>query len=183
MITGVFRVTAGSGADDYTMFMSMRGLACVVLLMAQVAVFGQDAIRVRVTSVLSGDTIRVRDPRGRMATVWIDGIAAPERRQAYGARSKYSLRGLVNMRTILVIPRTVDGRGQIVGKVLLGDLDVGLEQIRRGMAWYDDAVDFDDPHERAAYAEAQEVARFERTGLWQSERAPVPPWEYRWGRR
>jgi endonuclease YncB( thermonuclease family) len=162
--------------------MNHRTLALALLLVAQVAVFGEDAIRVRVTSVIDGDTINVRDPRGRTATVWIDGIAAPERRQAYAGRSKYSLRGLVNMRTILIVPRTIDERGRIVGKVLLGDLDIGLEQVRRGMAWYDDAADFEDELERDAYAEAQERAREERLGLWQAER-PVAPWDYRQGRR
>lgn len=156
-------------------------LALALLLMTQVAVFGEDAIRVRVTSVIDGDTINVRDPRGRTATVWIDGIAAPERRQAYSARSKYSLRGLVNMRTILIVPRTIDEHGRIAGKVLLGDLDIGLEQVRRGMAWYDDAAGFDD-FDRDAYADAQERARDERLGLWQAER-PVAPWDYRQGRR
>jgi endonuclease YncB( thermonuclease family) len=162
--------------------MNLRTLVLALLLMAQVAAFGEDAIRVRVTGVIDGDTINVRDPRGRTATVWIDGIAAPERRQAYAARSKYSLRGLVNMRTILIVPRTIDERGRIVGKVLLGDLDIGLEQVRRGMAWYDDAADFDDSREREAYEDAQERAREERLGLWQAER-PVAPWDYRQGHR
>ena len=162
--------------------MSKRTLVLALLLVAQVSVFGEDAIRVRVTSVVDGDTITVRDPRGRTATVWIDGIAAPERRQAYAARSKYSLRGLVNMRTIMVVPREIDDNGRIVGKVLLGDLDIGLEQVRRGLAWYDDTVGFEDALDDEAYADAQERAREERLGLWQADR-PVAPWDYRRGRR
>lgn len=164
------------------MVMSKRVLALALVLLAQVALGEEDAIRVRVTGIVDGDTIYVRDPRGRTATVWIDGIAAPERRQAWAARSRYALRGLVSMRTVLVIPHSIDGRGRIVGKVLLGDLDVGLEQVRTGMAWYDDAADFDDAAERAAYEQAQETARAQRLGLWQSDH-PVAPWDYRRGRR
>ena len=163
------------------MSMTKRTFALAFLLLAQVAVLGQDAIRVRVTSIVDGDTINVRDPRGRTATVWIDGIAAPEHRQAYAARSRYSLRGLVSMRTIYVYPRTMEG-GRIVGRVMLGDLDIGLEQLRRGMAWYDDAAGFDDARDRAAYADAEASARKEGLGLWQAEH-PVPPWDYRRGRR
>ena len=176
------RITVPAARDRYTETMSKRVLAMAVLLMMQLAVFGEDAIRVRVTGILDGDTITVRDPAGRTATVWIDGIAAPEYRQAWAARSKYALRGLVSMRTVFVIPRFIDGGGRIVGKVMLGDLDIGLEQVRTGMAWYDDSVDFEDARERDTYADAQESARNEGLGLWRSPH-PVPPWEYRRGRR
>ena len=79
------------------MAMSKRIFALAFLLAAHVALLGEDAIRVRVTSIVNGNTINVRDPRGWNATVWIDGIAAPEGRQAYAARSRYSLRGLVSL--------------------------------------------------------------------------------------
>ena len=152
----------------------MRLAILAFLLAATSALAAEDALRVRVTGIVDGDTITVRDPRGRTAMVWIDGIDAPEARQPYGARAKYSLRNLVSMRTVLVVPRTIDGRGRIVGRVLLGDLDVGLEQVRRGMAWYDDAADLDDEQR---YEDAQKSARREGAGLWKGN--PVPPWEYR----
>jgi endonuclease YncB( thermonuclease family) len=150
-------------------------LAILAFLLAATSAFAaDDALRVRVTGIVDGDTITVRDPAGRTAMVWIDGIDAPESRQPYGARAKYSLRNLVSMRTVLIVPRTIDGRGRIVGRVLLGDLDIGLEQVRRGMAWYNDAADLDDER---AYEDAQASARREGAGLWKG--TPVPPWEYR----
>jgi endonuclease YncB( thermonuclease family) len=153
----------------------MRVTLFAFLLATTVAFAANDTFRVRVTGIVDGDTIYVRDPRGRTAMVWIDGIDAPEPRQAYGARAKYALRGLVSMRTVTVIPRTMDGRGRIVGRVLLGNVDIGLEQVRRGMAWYDDSADLDDAR---AYQDAQEAARREGAGLWREGHA-VPPWEYR----
>jgi endonuclease YncB( thermonuclease family) len=160
--------------------MNRRILTLVLVLLAQIA-SGQEVLRVRVKAILDGDTIVVHDPRGRDATVWIEGIEAPEYRQAYAARSKYALRNLISMRTVTVIPRSLDSRSRIVGKVLLGDLDVGLEQVRQGFAWYDDGADLDgDDHD--AYEQAQEEARAKRLGLWQAEH-PVPPWEYRRYRR
>jgi endonuclease YncB( thermonuclease family) len=154
----------------------MRAAALAFLLVANVA-FADDAIRVRVTGIADGDTLYVRDPRGRTAMVWIDGIDAPENRQPYGARSRYSLRNLVSMRTVTVIPRSIDGYGRIVGKVLLGDLDIGLEQVRLGMAWYDDRADLENARDRIAYEQAEASARREGAGLWKGN--PVPPWEYR----
>ncbi|HKR64623.1 MAG TPA: thermonuclease family protein, partial [Thermoanaerobaculia bacterium] len=145
-------------------------IVLLAVLLAATAAFAEDALRVRVTGIADGDTIYVRDPRGRNAMVWIEGIDAPEPRQAYGARAKYSLRNLVSMRTVMVVPRSIDAYGRIVGRVYLGDLDIGLEQVRRGMAWYDDSADLDDGR---AYEEAQANARRDNLGLWHGN--PVPP--------
>ena len=144
--------------------------------MVNVAALADEGLRVRVTGIADGDTIYVRDPGGRTAMVWIEGIDAPELRQPWGSRAKYSLRNLVNMRTIIVIPTRTTGAGGIVGRVLLGNVDIGLEQVRRGMAWYDDSADFGDARDRA-YEDAESNARREGAGLWKGN--PVPPWEYR----
>jgi len=152
-----------------------RVAALAFLLVAQVAVFADARLRVRVTGIADGDTIYVRDPGGRTAMVWIEGIDAPEGRQPWGSRAKYELRNLVSMRTVIVVPSRYDGSGRIVGRVYLGDLDVGLEQVRRGMAWYDDS--FENIRDHETYKGAEKIARRQGAGLWKGH--PVPPWEYR----
>jgi endonuclease YncB( thermonuclease family) len=154
----------------------MRTAVLALLLISSLSLAADRPFRVRVTGIADGDTIYVRDPGGNTAMVWIEGIDAPEPRQPYGARAKYSLRNLVSMRTVIVVPSRMDRSGHIVGRVFLGDLDIGLEQVRRGMAWYDDGADFEDTRDRA-YEAAEASARREGAGLWKGH--PVPPWEYR----
>jgi endonuclease YncB( thermonuclease family) len=66
-----------------------------------------------------------------------------------------------------------------VCRVTVEGVDVGLEQVRRGLAWH--YVRY--AHEqgaavRAAYAQAEIDAKREGSGLW-STRDPTPPWDFR----
>lgn len=56
---------------------------------------------------------------------------------------------------------------------IAGDLNVGLELIRRGLGWYD-GTEFELAEE---YREAEAAAREQRLGLWADEN-PIPPWEF-----
>lgn len=137
----------------------------------------------RVSAVVSGDTIKVVDDKKVQHTVRLAGLDAPEKFQAYGQRSLDSLRELVFQRGVAVdIPdndRTVPRRG----KVLMQGRDVNLEQISRGMAWHDPSPTAGlSAADREAYAAAEAEARLQRIGLWRDAK-PIPPWEYRQGRR
>jgi type III restriction enzyme len=60
-----------------------------------------------------------------------------------------------------------------------GDLDVNLELVRRGLAWwYRHYAPKDKKLERAE----EEEARTAKRGLW-ADAEPIPPWEWRKGRR
>ena len=54
-----------------------------------------------------------------------------------------------------------------------GKLNVGLELVRQGWAWYD-GEEFDGAE---AYQEAEAQAREKKIGLWTQD-DPVPPWEF-----
>jgi endonuclease YncB( thermonuclease family) len=63
--------------------------------------------------------------------------------------------------------------------VFLGTRDVGLDQVREGMAWwYRDYAHEQTPEDRKAYESAEDDARIARRGLWQ-DKAPIPPWKWR----
>jgi endonuclease YncB( thermonuclease family) len=160
----------------------MKRLLAVLLLVAATA--SADELRGRVDQVYDGDTIYVRYP-GRRAgdVIRLEGIDAPERHQAFGAKSRESLRALVKYKTVVVDVRGRDAYGRLVGLVFLEDLDVGLEQIRRGMAWHYDAfADRQSEGARGAYMDAESEAARDARGLW-SEQNPTPPWAYRRSRR
>jgi endonuclease YncB( thermonuclease family) len=73
----------------------------------------------------------------------------------------------------------VDRYRREVGKVLVGGLDVNLEQVKRGMAWHYKSYAKEQPKgDRGTYAAAEETARAQRVGLW-SDATSVPPWDFR----
>lgn len=136
----------------------------------------------QVVAVVGGDTIRVRDARHVQHTVRLAGLDAPEKFQAFGQRSEDSLRELVFQRFV-VVEGLRQGASPRAGKVLLEGRDMNLEQLQRGFAWYDKSRVQDlSAEDRQAYAAAEGDARTQRVGLWR-DKSPIPPWEYRHGRR
>lgn len=136
----------------------------------------------QVIAIASGDTIRVRDERKVQHTVRLAGIDAPEKFQKHAQRSEDALRELVFQKYV-----TVEGLHQggspRVGKVVVAGRDVSLELLADGAAWYDKSRSQDlAEHDRLAYAASEADARQRRAGLWRDSK-PVPPWEYRAGRR
>lgn len=153
-----------------------------VLLAALLACHAAAAwtLRGQVVGVVGGDTIKVRDEKSRQYTVRLAGLDAPEKFQTYGQRAEDSLRELVFQRGVSVEIARQGGPG----KVLLADgKDMNLEQLKRGFAWYDKSRAQDlSAQDREAYAAAEADARMQRVGLWRDAK-PIPPWEYRQGRR
>lgn len=57
--------------------------------------------------------------------------------------------------------------------------DVGLGQIRQGMAWhFKDYQHEQATQERLVYRDEEEAAKATKRGLWKDLK-PVPPWEWR----
>lgn len=76
-----------------------------------------------------------------------------------------------------------DRYGRTIGIVMVNGKDVGLEMLRAGFAWhYKQYQREQSPEDREQYSEAEKSAKSERIGLW-LEGEPIPPWEWRRGRR
>lgn len=161
-------------------FFLRLGLLVLTLLAAPWA--GAWTLQGQVVAVLSGDTIRVRDDRKVQHTVRLAGLDAPEKYQTYGQRSLDSLRELVFQRYVIVeVPRKAGSPH--VGRVRIDGRDINLEQLQAGAAWFDRSRAQDLPAAtREAFMAAEADARVRRTGLWR-ESKPIPPWEFRAGRR
>lgn len=140
---------------------------------------GADTLQGRVVGVTDGDTVKVLDASNTQWKIRLMGIDAPEKKQAFGARSKANLSDLVYGKTVTVEYSKTDRYGRTVGKILVNGVDANLEQIKAGMAWhykkYAKEQLFAD---REIYARAEEQASAGRSGLW-SEAEPVPPWDWR----
>jgi endonuclease YncB( thermonuclease family) len=136
-----------------------------------------------VVGVTDGDTLTLLDDSKQQHQIRLAGIDAPESGQPFGNRAKQSLAALAFARRAEVNRPKTDRCGRRVCKVTVGGVDVGLERIRRGMAWHFTRHEKEQSAEdRATYAAAEIEARQAGRGLWR-DRMPVPPWEWREGQR
>jgi len=133
----------------------------------------------QVVRVSDGDTITITDAELNRYRVRLAGIDAPERRQAYGKVSKKYLASRLIGKSVLVDWHKTDRYGRLVGKVSIDASDVGLGQIKAGMAWhYRQYANEQSSGDQMAYAAAEVGARRARIGLWKGSE-PIPPWEFR----
>ena len=129
--------------------------------------------------VSDGDTVTVLDVDNKPHKIRLSGIDAPEKEQAYGQKSKESLSELVFGKSVDVEWRKQDRYGRTVGKIMLGGVDICLEQLKRGMAWhYKQYQQEQTAQDRLSYAESETLARSMGTGLWQ-DASPVEPSAFR----
>ncbi len=132
-----------------------------------------------VVAIQDGDTITVLDDARMQHRIRLSGIDAPEKRQAFGNRSREALGSMVFRKRVTVEWSKLDRYQRIVGKVISGGRDVNLEQVRLGLAWhYKQYAREQSATDQAAYDRAEQAARERRTGLWRDAN-PLPPWDFR----
>lgn len=132
-----------------------------------------------VVSVSDGDSITVLDRQLREHKIRLNGIDAPEAGQEFSQASRRHLAKLVFGREVLVIWQMTDRYERELAKIMVDRMDINLEQLRAGMAWYFREYERDVPEEdRENFDAAEREARSDRRGLWQ-QLNPLPPWEYR----
>lgn len=151
---------------------------CLVGLVAA-AHAGTHTFEGRIVGVHDGDTVTLLDAENRQHKIRPDGIDAPELGQPFGGASKKHLAELVFNQVAVAECGKTDRYGREVCKVVVGSVDVGLEQIRAGMAWYFRRYAKDLPLDRRQqHADIEAQAKAQRRGLW-ADTEPVPPWDWR----
>jgi endonuclease YncB( thermonuclease family) len=157
----------------------MRALLLAAILAAAPAFAAPWVVEGRVIGVSDGDTLTVLDDAEVQHKIRIAAIDAPEKGQAFGEGSKQALSALVFQKRVEVRCHKKDRYGREVCAVFVGFRDVGLEQIRNGLAWhYKEYQHEQSTQERLVYAKEEERAKASRVGLWKDVR-PVAPWEWR----
>ena len=132
-----------------------------------------------VVGVADGDTITVMDQQKNTYKIRLQGIDAPEKKQAFGEKSKQSLHDLVHGKQVRIEYDKEDKYGRIVGKITLDDLDICLQQLVLGMAWhYKKYQNEQSVADRVVYNDAELKSKSLKLGLWADE-TPMPPWEFR----
>lgn len=126
-----------------------------------------------VVGITDGDSLRVRCGQTPEQPIRLAEVDAPERRQAFGARSRQALAGLCHQQEARVQPVAVDRYQRTVARVECRGRDASASQVELGMAWVFDRHATD----QKLYA-LQDRARREHVGLW-SDPLPVAPWIWR----
>ncbi len=158
--------------------MKLSLLAVPLALLFAFAV-NAETITGQVVGVADGDTITVLDTDKVQHKIRLAGIDAPEKKQAFGNRSKESLSDLVFDKTVNVETDKRDRYRREIGKVLVNGRDVNLVQVERGMAgFYRQYQREQSPNDRKLYEAAEDAAKAARRGFWRDV-DPVAPWDFR----
>lgn len=169
--------------SPFSLFSRHRACLIAALLCGVLGTASAATLRGEVVGLADGDTLTVLDNERHQHRVRLVGIDAPEKRQAFGERSRQHLSELVFRQAVVVDWKKRDRYGRILGVVRVRTVDVGQAQLRAGLAWHYKAYAREQAAGQRTLYSAEEVdARRARRGLW-SEAAPTPPWEFRRSRK
>lgn len=151
----------------------MVKLVFIAGLISMVSLTRAEEIQGKVVRVTDGDTITVLDAAKVQHKIRLEGIDAPEAKQAFGTRSRQALGEKVAQKEVLIRWEEKDRYQRILGDVYLGDRHINREMVLDGMAWQ-----YRQYNTSKELVDAESDARKARSGLW-VDKAPVPPWEFR----
>lgn len=129
---------------------------------------------ITVIGIIDGDTFKGLTLDKIELSFRLQGIDAPEKKQAFSTKSKEKLSELIYGKHVGIKMHSKDRYGRLVVYVFTPDgLDVGAEMLKSGMAWHYKKYDNSD-----LYNLLEIEARNSRVGLWQDD-DQIPPWDYR----
>lgn len=160
--------------------MSFRAFITIFVVSTLPLQASAETLTGHVVGVTDGDTITLLDASTSQHKIRLAGIDAPEKKQAFGQRSKEFLSDLAYDKDLSIEWSKKDRYGRIVGKLIdKRGRDLNLEQVKAGLAWHYRKYEKEQsPEDRKRYAAAEDVARGKRIGVW-SDAAPVAPWDFR----
>jgi endonuclease YncB( thermonuclease family) len=154
----------------------MRLSLYLLLLLASFLASAETIYQGTVVRIVDGDTLVLLVDQQQLKIRLAD-IDTPERKQPFGTKAKQALSDLAFGKQARVVEVTVDRYGRIVGRVYVDGIDVNRELVAQGYAWV-----------YRKYSNDAELLRLEveakqmGLGLW-ADPDPIPPWEWRRGRR
>ena len=131
----------------------------------------------KVIKIADGDTLTLLTPSNQQVKIRLAGVDTPERKQPFGNKAKQALSNLAFQKQALVEIAAKDRYGRTIGVVFVDGLNVNAELVKQGMAWVYRKYT-DDERLYVLESEAKQAKR----GLWLDEN-PIPPWEWRRGKR
>lgn len=150
----------------------MLDVTLLALVSLSLIACGQE-IMGKIVGVHDGDSITLLTAEKQQIKVRLEGIDAPELRQAFGTASKQALSDLVFDKTVRLQVTGKDRYQRTLGDVFVGQTWINLAMVERGFAWH-----FVKYNKDARLRTAETKARDACLGLWRNP-APVAPWDWR----
>lgn len=151
----------------------MKTLIISILLVLPTLLSAQ-VLSGKIVKIADGDTFTLLVNNHDQVKVRLDGIDAPEKKQAFGNKAKQYLSSMIWGTPVTVKVLKKDRYGRSIGKVSTSRFkDVNLEMIKAGYAWH-----YKEYNDDKTYASAEVSARKNKKGLWQ-DKNPVKPQDFR----
>lgn len=131
-----------------------------------------DSYTAKVVGITDGESIIILTGENEQVKVRLEGIDCPEPRQDFGNKAKQATSELCFGKNVRIVKTGKDRYGRTLVHVYVGEVSVGHELLRRGLAWHYKSYNRD-----TELARLEEQARESGVGLW-SQPNPVPPWEW-----
>ncbi len=127
----------------------------------------------KVIKVSDGDTITLLTDDKVSHKIRLNDIDAPEKKQAFGNKSRDNLASYIAGEIVTVKYKSKDKYGRVLGTIYFEDLDINLQQVKNGYAWV-----YKQYSKNQIYYQEEQKARDLKKGLWQ-DKNPIAPWEFR----
>ena len=127
----------------------------------------------KVVKVSDGDTVTILTSDKTQHKIRLNDIDAPEKKQAFGNKSKDNLAKYIAGKTVTVEYQKKDKYKRVLGTIYYNNTDINLQQVKDGYAWV-----YKKYSNNQTYYKAEKVARDKRVGLW-IDKNPLEPWEFR----
>ena len=131
----------------------------------------------KVVKVQDGDTVTLLTADSTQVRVRLDGVDCPEKKQAFGTKAKAFVSDLCFGGVVTVEDKGKDRYGRVIGVVWVDSINVNEALLRNGLAWHYKQFNND-----ARLDSLERAARSEKLNIW-SQPNPIPPWEFRKGKR
>ena len=127
----------------------------------------------KVVKVSDGDTVTILTSDKTQHKIRLNDIDAPEKKQAFGNKSKDNLAKYIAGKTVTVQYQKKDKYKRVLGTIYYNNTDINLQQVKDGYAWV-----YKKYSKNQDYYNAEKVSRENKKGLW-IDKNPIAPWEFR----
>lgn len=127
-------------------------------------------INCKVVGVSDGDTLTCLDKKKQQHKVRLNEIDAPERKQAYGNKSRQFLSDLVANKSVVIKSTGKDRYQRVLGTIYYQNKNINLEMVKNGYAWA-----YREYMKNPIYLEEQKKAQKAKRGLWADAHPVYPP--------
>lgn len=153
-------------------------LSLCLLIICSFSVFAQHEIYGRVVEIVDGRTVVIEVSTGSKITAQLQFIEVPEPEQQFSQTVRDHLEQIALGRQVAYLPHSLL-RSKTVGQLFVNGVDVSLQMIRDGAAWYAAAEKTgQNAAESEAYRQTETQAKTEKLGIWSIEDLK-PSWQIR----